>query len=111
MSRASATLPTQIPAGTPAAPPPRRLPAPSNRDVKTFGRFLGACSALRHAGVTLLARPLCRDARLGSRALGTGAEVGGGGRGAGLRSSGVGPPRPARSAKRCESGEWVTERS
>src|SRR6266566_4614512 len=24
-------------------------------------------------------------------------------------SGGVGPPRPARSAKRCESGEWVTE--
>ena len=32
--------------------------------------------------------------------------------GAGVRghaTGGVGPPRPARSAKRCDSGEWVTE--
>ena len=31
------------------------------------------------------------------------------GGGGGSTSSGVGPSRPARSAKRCDSGEWVTE--
>ena len=34
---------------------------------------------------------------------------GGSAGGGGPTSSEVGPPRPARSAKRCDSGEWVTE--
>src|SRR5215470_18174505 len=112
MRRLSATLPTQIPAGTPPPRPPRRLPSPTNRDIKALVGFLGVQRfVVRSASSCTGATPWVR--RLGRNALGTGAEVGGGRVGRGGRELRSGTPsscaqREALRIRRVGDGALLT---